>query len=124
MFLKPGVHPQWLFTGDSDQERPPLSGEWYYPSPPPRVLEAVGVAPEGTAPSILSLNWGGWDHTQVQSSHHKGTVRLEVETFNFLVQTATPIPSQLPSWYSSGIPAGAILHMVISLHSEGIRVEP
>ncbi len=42
--------------GDSCQERSPLIGGGYDPSPPPGVMEAVGVAPEGAQPIASGLS--------------------------------------------------------------------
>ncbi len=67
MVLGPCVPSRRLSVGDSDQECPFLSDGGLHPSPPPGVIEAVGVAPEG-AQLLVS---GCWDHTPVQSSHHK-----------------------------------------------------
>ncbi len=39
--------PRRLSMRDSHQEGSPLTGGGHYPSPPPKVVEAVGVAPEG-----------------------------------------------------------------------------
>ncbi len=43
----PGVPSRRLSMGDSHQEGPLLSGGGHDPSPPPGVVEIVGVAPEG-----------------------------------------------------------------------------
>ncbi len=45
MVLGPGFSPQQLSMGDSSQEGSPLTGGGYDPLPPPRVMEAMGVAP-------------------------------------------------------------------------------
>ncbi len=45
MVLGPDFSPRWLSMGDSRQEGSPLTGRGL--SPPPRVMEAVGVASEG-----------------------------------------------------------------------------
>ncbi len=45
MVFGPGFSPRWLSMGDSSQEGSLLTGGGYDPSPPPRVMEAVGVAP-------------------------------------------------------------------------------
>ncbi len=47
MVLGPDFSPRRLSMGDSCQEGSPLTGGGYDPSPPPGVMEAVGVAPEG-----------------------------------------------------------------------------
>ncbi len=47
MVLGPDFSPRRLSMGDSSQEGSPLTSGGYDPSPPPRVMEAVGVAPEG-----------------------------------------------------------------------------
>ncbi|KAI2645959.1 Retrovirus-related Pol polyprotein from transposon 17.6 [Labeo rohita] len=47
MVLGPGISPRMLSMGDSRQEGSPLTGRGHYPSPPPGVVEAVGVASEG-----------------------------------------------------------------------------
>ncbi len=47
MVLGPDFSPRRLSMGDSSQEGSPLTGGGYDPSPPPGVMEAVGVAPEG-----------------------------------------------------------------------------
>ncbi len=47
MILGPDFSPRRLFMGDSSQERSPLTSGGYDLSPPPGVMEAVGVAPEG-----------------------------------------------------------------------------
>ncbi len=47
MVLGPDFSPRQLSMGDSSQERPPLTSGGYDLSPPPGVMEAVGVAPEG-----------------------------------------------------------------------------
>ncbi len=47
MVLVPDFSPRRLSMGDSSQEGYPLTGGGYDPSPPPGVMEAVGVAPEG-----------------------------------------------------------------------------
>ncbi len=46
MVLGPDFSPRQLSMGDSHQEGSPLTGGGHDPSPPPRVVEAVGVAPE------------------------------------------------------------------------------
>ncbi len=59
MVLGPDFSPRRLSMGDSSQEGSPLTGEGYYPSPPPGVMEAVDVAPEGAqSHSLRSLNRG------------------------------------------------------------------
>ncbi len=47
MVLGPDFSPRRLSMGDSRQEGSPLTGGEHDHSPPPRVVEAVGVAPEG-----------------------------------------------------------------------------
>ncbi len=47
MVLGPDFSPRRLSMGDSSQERSPLTSGGYDLSPPPGVMEAVGVAPEG-----------------------------------------------------------------------------
>ncbi len=47
MVLRPGVPPRRLSAGDSDQERPPLSGGGTILHPRLEFVEAVGMAPEG-----------------------------------------------------------------------------
>ncbi len=47
MVLGPDFSPRRLSMGDSRQEGSPLTGGGHYPSPPPGVVEAVGVANEG-----------------------------------------------------------------------------
>ncbi len=47
MVLGPDFSPRRLSMGDSHQEGSPLTGGGHDPSPPPGVVEAVGVAPEG-----------------------------------------------------------------------------
>ncbi|KAL0203703.1 hypothetical protein M9458_001721, partial [Cirrhinus mrigala] len=47
MVLGPDFSPRRLSMGDSRQEGSPLTGGGYHPAPPPRAMEAVGVAPEG-----------------------------------------------------------------------------
>ncbi len=47
MVLGPDFSPRRLPMGDSSQERSPLTRGGYDLSPPPGVMEAVGVAPEG-----------------------------------------------------------------------------
>ncbi len=47
MVLGPDFSPRRLSMGDSNQEGSPLTGGGYDSSPPPGVMEAVGVAPEG-----------------------------------------------------------------------------
>ncbi len=56
--------------------------------------------------------WAG-DHPPAQSSFNEETVRLEVETFLFMVRRPPARPSQLPDWYSSVVPADP-------LHLEGL----
>ncbi len=48
MVLKPDLFPRRLSMEDSCQEGSPLIDGGYDPSPPTGVVEAVGVAPEGT----------------------------------------------------------------------------
>ncbi len=47
MVLGPDFSPRRLSMGDSCQEGSPLTGGGYDSLPPPGVMEAVGVAPEG-----------------------------------------------------------------------------
>ncbi len=47
MVLGPDFSPRRLYMGDSCQEGSPLTGGGYDPLPPPGLMEAVGVAPEG-----------------------------------------------------------------------------
>ncbi len=47
MVLGPDFSPRRLPMGDSSQERSPLTSGGHDLSPPPGVMEAVGVAPEG-----------------------------------------------------------------------------
>ncbi len=47
MVLGPDFSPRRLPMGDSSQERSPLTSGGYDLSPPPGVMEAVGMAPEG-----------------------------------------------------------------------------
>ncbi len=47
MVLGPDFSPRQLSMEDSCQEGSPLTGGGYDPSPPPGVMEDVGVAPEG-----------------------------------------------------------------------------
>ncbi|KAL0162259.1 hypothetical protein M9458_041655, partial [Cirrhinus mrigala] len=47
MVLGPDFTPRRLSMGDSHQEGSPLTSGWYDSAPPPGVVEAVGVAPEG-----------------------------------------------------------------------------
>ncbi len=47
MVLWPDFPSRRLSMGDSHQEGSPLTGRGYDPSPLPRAVEAVGVAPEG-----------------------------------------------------------------------------
>ncbi|XP_073669465.1 uncharacterized protein [Paramisgurnus dabryanus] len=47
MVLGPGVPPRRLTLGNTRQEGSPLSGGWLDSSPPPRVMETVGLASEG-----------------------------------------------------------------------------
>ncbi len=63
MVLRPDFSPRQLSIGDSHQERSPLTGRGHDPSPPPRVVEAVGVALRGQ--NSWSLNWGCWDHPPI-----------------------------------------------------------
>ncbi len=63
MVLRPDFSPRQLSMGDSRQERSPLTGRGHDPSPPPRVVEAVGVALRGQ--NSWSLNWGCWDHPPI-----------------------------------------------------------
>ena len=46
-FFGPNISPSRLSSGDSDQDGPSLSGERVDLSPPPRVMEIVGLASEG-----------------------------------------------------------------------------
>ncbi len=99
--------PWWLSMGNSHQEGSPLTG--------------VGLSPwGGTTHSFQSLNRGCWDHHPIQSSLNKETVCLEVENFHFMVQRPPARPSQLPDWYSSGVPACPSLCRVDPLHLEGL----
>ncbi len=54
--LGPDFSPRRLSMGDSCQERSPLTGGGHDPSPPPRVVEAVGVAPEGAQLIVSGLS--------------------------------------------------------------------
>ncbi len=45
MVLGPDFSPRRLFMEDSRQEGSPLTGRGHDPSPPPGVVETVGVAP-------------------------------------------------------------------------------
>ncbi|KAI2657541.1 hypothetical protein H4Q32_008891 [Labeo rohita] len=56
LVLEPDFPPQRLSMGDSRQEGSPLSGGRHHPPPSPRVVEVMGVAPEGEhlVPSCLS----------------------------------------------------------------------
>ncbi len=56
MVLGPDFHPRLISMGDSRQEGSPLTGGGYAPSPPPRVVEAVGVASEGAQLVASSLS--------------------------------------------------------------------
>ncbi len=47
MVLGPDFSPRRISMGDTHQEGSPLTGGGHDPSPPPGVVEAVGVAPEG-----------------------------------------------------------------------------
>ncbi len=47
MVLGPDFSPRRLSMGDSSQEGSPLTGGGYDPSPPPGVMKAVGLGPEG-----------------------------------------------------------------------------
>lgn len=76
---------------------------------------------EGTALSIRSFKWGCWKHTPVQNSHHKETVRPEMETVPLLVRTVTARPSELVQF--SSVSAGAFLLGIISLHIEYLRAD-
>ncbi len=58
MVLGPDFSPRWLSMGDSCQEGSPLTGGVYDPSPLPRVMEAVDVAPEGAQLIASGLSTG------------------------------------------------------------------
>ncbi|KAL0173005.1 hypothetical protein M9458_033316, partial [Cirrhinus mrigala] len=47
MVLGPDLSPRRLSLGDSRQERSPLTGRGFHPSPPAGAVEALGVASEG-----------------------------------------------------------------------------
>ncbi len=90
MILRPNDPPWQLSMGDSGQERAFLLN----PSPAPRVVEAMGVASEGTQIiDALSLNRGCWDHTPPQSFLHKETVLLEEGCFHVMVRESSAGPS-------------------------------
>ncbi len=118
--LGPCVPPRRFSPGDSDQEGPPLSGGGHHLSPPPRVMEVVGVAPEGAQliASGLSRLLRPYSSPELPP---RGNCMPWSGNFHFLVRTATARPSQLPGWFSSGVSAGAILRRVIPLHSKGLR---
>ncbi len=79
-------------------------------SPPPRDDEVVGVVPEGAQLILSSLS------TEVAET----IIQSRVETFHFMVRRPPARPSQLPDWYSSGVPAGPSLRRVDPLHLEGL----
>ncbi len=54
--LGPDFSSRRLSMGDSCQERSPLTGGGHDPSPPPGVVEAVGVAPEGAQLVVSGLS--------------------------------------------------------------------
>lgn len=47
MVRRSGLAPQWLYMGDTDQDRPTLTGAGHDNSHSPRVVEAVGVVLQG-----------------------------------------------------------------------------
>ncbi len=53
MVLGPDFSPRQLSMGDSSQEGSPLASGGYDLSPPPGVMEAVGVAPEGLSTEVV-----------------------------------------------------------------------
>ncbi len=91
-------------------------------SVPLGVVEVMDMTTEGAHLEASGLNRGCWDHPPNQSSLYKETVHLEVEAFTSWCGDRLPArPSQLPSWYSSGVPAGLFLHKVDPLHPRGLR---
>ncbi len=71
------------------------------------------------AEPLIALNRGCWDHTPIQSSLNEETIHPEVETLHFMVRRPTTQSSQLPDWYSAGVPAGQTLRRFDPLHLEG-----
>ncbi len=70
--------------GDSRQEGSPLTGMIL---PPPGVVEAVGMAPEGAQLIASGLS------TKVKSSLNEETECPEVETLHFMVRRQPAQPS-------------------------------
>ncbi len=90
---------------DFRQEGSPLSGGGYGLSPPLRAVEIMDMTPRGgTSCRFWFLNRG-----------------CCCGSFHFLVQRLPARPSQLPSWYNSGVPAGPFLCRVDTFHPRGLR---
>ncbi|XP_048012249.1 scavenger receptor cysteine-rich domain-containing group B protein-like [Megalobrama amblycephala] len=84
MVLGPDVLARRLSDGDSDQEGPFLSGEQVDPSPPPGVMEAVGLASEGA--QLISSGLSTEVVETIHQSRALSTRKLpEVEIFHFMV---------------------------------------
>ncbi len=72
---------------DSCQEGSPLTGKGHPCEPPPGIMEAVGVAPEGAQLIASGLSTKVVETIlKSKSSIYKETVRPEVETLHFIVR--------------------------------------
>lgn len=86
------------------------------------VIGAVVVAPDGEQFLAFGLLTEVLETIlQFIAPTTKILYTLKWKLFYFLVGTATSRASQLRSWYSSGVSAGAFPCRVFSLHSEGLR---
>ncbi len=70
-------------------------------------MEVVVVAPEGA-----QLIASGLSTEVVKIILQSRALLHEVETLHFMVRRPPARPSQLPDWYSSGVPAGQFLFKV------------
>ncbi len=101
MVLRPDFSPRRLSMGDSHQEGSHLTGRGHDLSPLGRVVEAVGVAPEG-AQLIASCLSTEVAETILQSRAplNEETVRPEVETHGAETASLTQLTARLVQCWS------------------------
>ncbi len=122
MVCGPGSPSRRLSMGDSRPAGSPLTGGGKH-SPPPIVVEAMGVAPEGAQLIASGLSTKVVE-TILQSkapSMRKSTLSYAMATVHLMVSQPSVWPSRFPCWASVRISAKEICHRVILLHFECLR---
>ncbi len=122
MVLGHDFSPRWLSMGDSRQEGSPLTGGGYAPSPPPGVVEAVVVAPEGA--QLIASGPSTEVVETILQSRAPSTRKLYALKWRLFTSWCVDLqldPVYCPVGTVLEFPAGSIFCRVDPLHPKGLR---